>query len=125
MADTVTIPLKNPIKGPNGALFHEIVLREPTFDEVLAHDDPYTVAVSPGGIPFVVENHEVIRSFVDICLVSPSDPALLQQGGMHLARKVRQTVLGFFRPDAAESADSKTSPTKSRSRASGGSASRK
>lgn len=112
MPDVIKIPLKTPIKGPNGALYKAIVLREPTFDEVLAHDDPYTVAVSPGGIPFVVENHEVIRSFVDICLVEPKDPALLQQGGMHVARKVRQAVLGFFRPDDAESEGSGTSPTK-------------
>lgn len=125
MAETVTIPLKTPIKGPNGALFKEIVLREPTFDEVLDHDDPYTVAVSPGGIPFVVENHEVIRSFVGICLVSPTDPALLRQGGMHVARKVKQAVLGFFRPDAAGSAGSKNLRTKSRSPASGASVSKK
>lgn len=124
MSSTVTIPLKKPLRGPNGLLVHNVVLREPTFDEVIAREDPYTVAVSPGGVPFVVENNEVIRAFVDICLVEPKDPALLQQGGMHLARKVRQAVLGFFRPDEGEGEDSATSPTNSPSPASRTSASK-
>jgi hypothetical protein len=120
MGENVSIALKKPIKGPNGAMFNAIVLREPTFDEVVAREDPYTVAVSPGGIPFVVENSDVIRSYIDLCLVEPADPALLKQADLHAARKVRQAILGFFQPDAGEPAASGNSRTRSRSRASGG-----
>lgn len=119
MSGNVSIPLKAPIKGPNGATYSAIVLREPTFDEVVAREDPYTVAVSPGGIPFVVENSDVIRSYVDLCLVEPPDPALLKQAGLHAARKVRQAILGFFQPDDGEPAVSGSSRTRSRSPASG------
>lgn len=101
MGETVTIPLKTPLKGPNNVLIKQIVLREPTFDEILSLDDPYTVGVSPGGVPFVVENADVIRRYVQICVIEPADPALLSQAGMHVARKVRQAVLGFFQPDDA------------------------
>jgi hypothetical protein len=112
MRENVSIPLKTPIKGPNGAMFKAIVLREPTFDEVVAREDPYTVAVSPGGIPFVVENSDVIRGYIDLCLVEPPDPALLKQADLHAARKVRQAILGFFQPDDAEPAASENSRTK-------------
>jgi hypothetical protein len=112
MGQKVTITLNTPIKGPNGVTFSAIVLREPTFDEVIAREDPYTVAVSPAGIPFLVENNDVIRAYIDLCLVEPSDPALLKQADLHAARKVRQAILSFFQPDDGKAADSAISLTK-------------
>jgi hypothetical protein len=47
------------------------------------------------------------------------DPLLLRQGGLKLARAIKEAVLSFFLPDAAEGEDSETSPTNSPSGASG------
>ena len=34
------------------------------------------------------------------------DPLLLRQGGFKLARSIKEAILGFFLPDAAEGEDS-------------------
>lgn len=122
MAETKTIKLKTPLKAPGGPV-HEIVMREPTFDEYLTYGDPYTVAGSRDGTPFMVENAEVIGQYIRLCLVEPKDPATLAQGNARLARKVKDAVLGFFRPDDQEDEASVTSQTNSPSEASGGTAS--
>ena len=115
----VKIKLAKPILDHDGPV-HFVELREPTFDEYLAIGDPYEVAKSPEGALFSVQNADVIRSYVEACLVKPSTPDLLSGAGLPTARKVRDAVLGFFR-DGGEAADeaSQTSPTSSSSEASG------
>jgi hypothetical protein len=99
MSETKTIPLKKPLISPEGPV-KQIVLREPTFTEYLVHGDPYTIAASAGtGTPFMVENPEVIATYIRVCLVEPKDPAILEQGKARLAREVKEAVLAFFRPD--------------------------
>lgn len=113
MAGNVTIPLSEPIFGPNKARYDSIVLREPTFDETLLYEEPVFVAMTEGGNFLEVQRPDVIRAYIDLCLVEPPDPALLAQGGMQAARKVRKAVLGFFREGEKAGEASKTSPTSS------------
>lgn len=111
MRETVTIPLAKPLKAPNNELVKQVVLREPTFDEYLSFGDPFTIAQSTGGTPFVVENEEIIRKYIALCLVEPENPAILEQGNAKLGRQVKRELLNFFQPDATEAAASETSPT--------------
>jgi len=110
MGETITIKLKKPLEEPGG-LVHEVVLREPTYDEYLVHGDPYTVARSAGGLPFITENAEVIATYIRICLVTPKDPQILRQGKARLGKEMKEALLSFFRPDEAEGEASGTSPT--------------
>lgn len=112
MRRTVTINLATPLVTHDGAL-KRIVLREPTFDEYLEFGDPYTVAAGAGGTPFAVENVEVIKQYLSICLVEPKDVALLSQAGASVAREVKDKLLGFFQPAGEAAAASGTSPTSS------------
>ena len=123
MREQVTIKLSKPLRGPNGQTVTQIVLREPTFDEYLAHGDPFTVAQSTGGTPFIVENEEVIRKYIALCLVEPKDPALLEQGNARMGRAIKQNLLNFFQPDAPDGGDLEISQTNSPSEASGKTAS--
>lgn len=115
MREHITIPLKEPLKGPNGASIDKIVLREPTFDEYLAFDDPYTVMSSREGTPYVIENLESIKNYIARCLVEPKDPALLSQCGVRVGQQVKRAMLSFFQPDAPANGGSETSETNSRS----------
>lgn len=124
MREHITISLKEPLKGPNNTKIDKIVLREPTFDEYLAFDDPYTVMSSREGTPYVIENAESIRNYIARCLVEPKDPALLSQAGVRVAQQVKRAMLSFFQPDAPVKEGSETSPTSSSSDASGKAASK-
>ena len=83
-----------------------IVLREPTFDEYLAVGDPYSIAFTALGTPFEVESPEVVRRYIEMCLVEPQDPAILKQAGAFVAREVKNKLLGFFQPDVEMESDS-------------------
>lgn len=114
MGEKIVIPLKKPLQAAseNGIVeIKQIVLREPNFDEYLTHGDPYTVASSKEGLPFVVDQPDVIATYIRLCLVEPKDPAILSQGGARLGKQVKEAVLSFFRPDAPAAAVSATSPT--------------
>lgn len=112
MREKLTIELANPLRSPQGDVT-KIILREPTFDEYLSFGDPYSVAYTESGVPFGVENPEVIRRYMFACLVEPKDPATLQQAGASLARDVKNKLLSFFQPAEAVIEGSETSPTKS------------
>jgi hypothetical protein len=79
MADRITVPLSRPIKGPNGTTFTEVVLREPSYDEIVDIGDPYFIAMTRENVPFQVENAEAIKSYLARCIVSPPNPELLSQ----------------------------------------------
>lgn len=110
MRERVTIDLKKPIEGHDGPI-SKIVLREPTFDEYLVHGDPYSIAYTESGTPFAVENPEVIKRYIGICLVEPKDQALLTQAGALVARDVKNKLLGFFQPGEPTDTASETSGT--------------
>lgn len=113
MAKTVTIVADPPLQAHGDAQIHQIVLREPTMKEYFLHGDPWTVALSEKGIPFSIENGEVISTYATLCLVEPKDPQLIDQGGIALAKKIKDALLGFFRPGASGNAGSGTTPTTS------------
>ena len=115
MAKTVTIVCDTPLEAHEGKKITQIVLREPTMDQYFQHGDPWTVALSEKGIPFSIENGEVIATYVKLCLVEPKDPQLLQQGGIALAKKIKNVILDFFRPGASASEGSANTPTSSHS----------
>ena len=112
MSETKTITLKTPLQSPEGPV-NRIVLREPSFNEYLVHGDPYMIAASAGGNPFMVENPDVIATYIKVCLVEPKDPAILHQAKAGAAREVKNALLGFFRPDDATDEASATSGTNS------------
>lgn len=101
MGEKITIKLKKPLISPEGEV-HQIILREPTFDEYLTEGDPYTIAASNGGIPFMVENADVIKRYMTICVVEPKDPAILLQCNARVAKEMKERFLSFFRPDVAD-----------------------
>jgi hypothetical protein len=109
MAQQITIPLDKPLVTHDGEI-REVILREPTFDEYLDLGEPYTVAQTHDGTPFAVDNVETLRAYLRVCLVKPSNPDLLNQGGYRLAREVRKTIFGFFRDGGEDNENSKTSP---------------
>lgn len=107
MAETVTIPLDKPLTGHKGPI-RQVVVRAPTYDEYLIHGDPYIWVPLPsgGGKAFASENMDVVREYARILIVEPADPLLLEQAGFELARKVKEAIMGFFLPAAAEAAGS-------------------
>lgn len=107
MPEIETIKLKKPLESPHGKVF-QIVLREPTYTEYLEHGDPYTIASTEGGALFSVENPEVIKRYINLCLLEPKDPATLLQAGAAVAREVKNRMLGFFQ-SAEEEEDKKLS----------------
>lgn len=112
MREQATITLRTPLRAPEGFV-SRIVLREPTFDEYLSLGDPYAIAFSAGGTPFEVESPDVIRRYIELCLVEPKDPATLKQAGAFVAREVKNKLLGFFQDDVSTAPDSENSPTTS------------
>jgi hypothetical protein len=116
MADELhTIKLDKPIKAHGGPC-KAIVLREPLYEDYLNIGDVYSVAQTVGGQVFAVDNMPNIRQYIETCLVEPKDPALLNQLPAKIAKKLKDTILGFFREDAG-SDTSETSRTNSSSEA--------
>jgi len=66
------------------------------------------LASTEGGALFSVENAEVIKRYINLCLVEPKDPATLLQAGAAVAREVKNRMLGFFQ-SAEEEEDKKLS----------------
>ena len=112
-----SIPLKTPLKSPNGDVF-EIIIREPNVFECLELGDPFVVGASPTGSQLVIENPEVITAYVRRCLIEPQNPDLLYQGGVEMARAIKEAVISFFLPGTEADAASEISPMNSRSGAS-------
>ncbi|MDB5652471.1 MAG: hypothetical protein JWQ94_84 [Tardiphaga sp.] len=113
----VSIPLREPLRGPHGNV-DTVIIREPNVFECLEIGDPFVVGTSPSGAQLVVENYEAISAYTRRCLVEPADPALLHQGGVDLARAIKEAIIGFFLPGTGADAASDTSPTSLRSEAS-------
>lgn len=119
MPKTVTIKLADlkvdPLTGHHG-LIQEIVLREPTFDEYVELGEPrqfYFMADGQTAVP--IDDPATVGEYMRRCLVSPTDPSLLAQGGLKLARAMKAKVIGFFRFGDEEDEASTSSPTTSSS----------
>lgn len=102
MGRTTEIPVNPPLKGPNNQVINMITLREPTTFEALEIGEPYNIGEAPGGTRLLVENREAIVEYVKRCLVNANVDIIDQQGGIKLARQIKQAMLDFFQADAAE-----------------------
>lgn len=115
---TVTIKLADhgtkPLVGHEG-LISEVELSEPSYDLYQELGEPRQFFFGPNDVPVPIEDKDVIRQYIERCLVRPTDPAILAQGGIRLGRALKTAMLGFFRfGDEADEA-STTSPTSSSS----------
>lgn len=110
MPKTVTIKLEKPLAG-HGAPITNVVLREPTFAEYVQYGDPLIYVPLQSGGFFPSENLDVISKYMTLCVVEPKDQLILEQGGMDLARRIKDAVIGFFLPDVAAVEDSPKKPT--------------
>jgi hypothetical protein len=117
MGRTIKIPVSPPLTTHQG-LVNYITVREPTYDEYQDHGDPYIWVPIKGGSAYPSENEQVIKAYAAI-LVVDVDALILRHGGFRLARSIKEAILSFFLPDAAESEDSQTSQTNSPSAATG------
>lgn len=110
MARQLTVSLSVPLRSHGGAVIHSVVIREPNVFEVLEIGDPFTIGFSKDGGQIVAENPEAITAYIRRCIVEPKDMGLLEQGGVELARGLKQSLLSFFLPDATEGGASQTLP---------------
>jgi hypothetical protein len=108
MRKKIEIKLATPIKGHNGPI-SIVTVREPTFSEYLQYGDPIIWVPLPSGGVFPSEVHDVVTAYMRICV--EQDALLIEQGGLDLARKLKDAILGFFLPASEEAAGSATSPT--------------
>lgn len=94
MAKEIKVPLLDPIGG-HGELIREVVLREPKGSDYQSLSDPFIIARNADGSLFPVENPEIIRAYLERCIVSP-DPLLLAGLGLADAIAVKNALLSFF-----------------------------
>lgn len=113
MARQLTVNLNTPLQAHGGVTIQNVVLREPSVFEVLEIGDPFTIGFSRDGGQIVAENPEAITTYIRRCVIEPKDTALLEQGGVELARGLKQALLSFFLPGNTEGEGSETSPTTS------------
>lgn len=91
----VTINLKSTITTHKGD-FNQIVLREPKHTDVRKLGEPMTFAYDKSGMVYSAVNEEVLDSYIQRLLVTPSDPLLLEQMSLVDSLQVREAVLDFF-----------------------------
>lgn len=108
MAKTIKVELSEGQPGHSG-IVRELEFREPRWDEIMTHGEPFKVHQFEGGEPFIHINHSVLKAYAEACLVSPAqDPLVLERLGVVDSRKVANAVADFFQPDLVEDAGSTT-----------------
>lgn len=110
----VIIPLDEPLVWHEGTV-SEIILREPTFNDVMELGDLSTIALSQEGTRVVVENTGTYAEYLKRCLVQPANVAALEQVSGRTAIKVRRVIDGFFREGDPAPSSTGASPTSSSS----------
>ena len=109
----VRIPIPGGIAA-HGKVHNEVVIVEPTLLQYLEIGEPVVWIFYPDGSRTPTTNPTAIERYINICVKEPADTLLLNQGGIKLARKIREAILGFFRDEVdEETAPSPTSPTTS------------
>lgn len=118
MSKTVRIELAQPLAGHHGEI-SALVLRAPTWSDVMGVGSPYTIHRDKEDKPFLVYDEAAIAHYAEACLVEPRDPLLVQ--GLCLADtlKVREAVVDFFLAAAGAGGGSSTSSKNSSSNSDG------
>ena len=109
MAKQIRIPVPEGIIG-HGRTHTEVVLREPTFREYMDIGDVVEHVSYPNGMRLATINNATVDSYFKACLVDPKDPLVVEQGGLALAREVREAIVGFIHGESRVAAPSETSP---------------
>ncbi|QCI68848.1 hypothetical protein [Phreatobacter stygius] len=114
---TITINLSQSVMTHKG-LVSIITLQEPLAGDYFALGDPFTIASSPQGNPFYVEEPERIAAYLDRCVIGDVGPDRVATLGLHDAMAIKEGLLSFFRHGGEAAAGSKTQPTNSSSQTS-------
>jgi Phage tail assembly chaperone proteins, E, or 41 or 14 len=110
----VTIKLLDPIMGHGGDV-KEIVLREPTYREVMQFGEPWARGYSRDNqVVYQAENIETIRSYIEACFVPnasgpQADVTLIESLSLADTLRVKDAVLDFFTSARAKALASATS----------------
>lgn len=119
MPKPVTIPLKEPIESHHG-LVKEIVVRPPTWGDVMGTGSPYTVHFDKEGKPFLVYDEAALAHYCDVLVVEPKNKLILEgEVGLADTMAVREAVVNFFLAAAGAGGGSKTSRKNSSSTSDG------
>ena len=109
----VRIPVPGGIVG-HGKTYDAVVIVEPTLQQYLEIGEPVVWIFYPDGSRTPTTNPTAIERYITLCVKEPPDPLLLNQGGIKLARKMREAILGFFHDEVdGGTAPSPTSQTTS------------
>lgn len=97
--------------------YDRVILREPSFDDVLDLGDLNSVAITPEGTRVIVANNATMREYISRCLVEPKSVEALAQGGARLMLDIKQWLNSFFQlaGPVEDGNSSESSPTSSSS----------
>ena len=106
---TAEVTLSEPITTHDGPC-SKVVLRSPKYGDVFALGEPQAYAVDPNsGLLFTSNRDDVIRQYVQRCVIEPKNPDLLEQCNLADSLAIREAILGFF--EAARAERSTNTPT--------------
>jgi hypothetical protein len=108
---TKSVPLQKPFPGAEG-IVSTVIVREPSGSEYLQLGEPKTWVRAAGGMA-LVENDDVIRKYVERCIVKPDPLLALNQLSLKDMRAVRDAVLGFFSEEESTEATTTSAPDSS------------
>ena len=109
-----TIKLQTPIHTGSEAI-SEIILRDPTLEDFLTLDEPWTLQETPGGKFLPVDHGPTIALYMKRCLVQPaSDLIVLSQCTVQDGMEIKRWLGRFFTAGGAASPGS-TMPSPSSS----------
>jgi hypothetical protein len=95
MAKTVTITLREPIIGHQGAIT-EVVVREPRGPDYMRHGEFYTWLPAGADNYVRTDNEEAQLAYSECCVVEPKDKNLLQQVSLADQMAIKDAIGGFF-----------------------------
>lgn len=80
----------------HGEHFDTVEVRAPRFNDFIDLGEPFEAQRSPAGGTLVIENTEVVASYVRRCIVKPTIDKLGVIDEIADARAIREAVLDFF-----------------------------
>lgn len=95
--NTIRVPLKKPFPGGDG-LVTEIIVQEPSGNDVFALGTPQTWVRAAGGMA-LVDNDQAIRAYAERCIIKPDPLLAMSQMGVLDALAVREAIANFFKDE--------------------------